>query len=72
LIPKSYEPLVNTLIYYTKLPNFNELVKILFHDEVKEKIHGMKIEHEVLFTKSKHKGSEKRSQKGVGGKHEGS
>jgi len=72
LFPKSYEPLVNTLIYHTKLPNFNELVKILFHDEVKEKIHGMKTEHEVLFTKSKHKGSEKRSKKGVGGKHEGS
>jgi hypothetical protein len=54
------------------LPNFNELVKILLHDEVKEKIHGMKTEHEVLFTKSKHKGNEEKSKKGVGGKHEGS
>jgi hypothetical protein len=36
---ENYETLVNMLIYGIKLPNLNEIIEILFHDEAKKEIH---------------------------------
>jgi len=51
-LPESYEILASILIYCTKLLDLNELIGILFHDEVTKEIQKKKMKHKTLFTRS--------------------
>jgi hypothetical protein len=74
-LPKNMESLSNILLYRSKLPTFNDLIRILLHDEAKKELRGKRTKNEALFLKTEFgkvkNWHEMNNHKGLITKHEG-